>query len=325
MRVIDTQAHWYPRVLLDAYAESSGFPGCRHSGDTYELELLPGHWLTLPMHFVELELQLDAMASAGVDVMVSSSASFGDVDALDLARAREVAFALNDLRAAASRSHPGFVGLATIPWQDTAAALEVLDDAVCRLGLPGVLLHSNIDGRPVDSPHLRPVYERIAELDVPIFLHPTKTVFEEHVRDYGLEVMLGYMYDSSIAALRLILSGLTQELSLTIVHPHCGGTLPYLAGRIDGSYTKSYALGRALPVPPSSLIASLYTDTMCQSAETLTYAKDFYSVEHLLFGSDYPYFKPADSLAFVRANLDEKEAEAVLSKNAARLGLDPGA
>jgi len=325
MRVIDTQAHWYPPALLNAYVESSGFPGCRHKGDTYELEVLPGHWITLPLHFVQLELQLERMAQTGVDVVISSSASFGDVDAFALGRAKEVAYAVNEERATASRRYPGFVGLATIPWQDARAAVEVLDDGVGRLGLRGVLLHSNIDGKPVDSPYLRPVYERIAELDVPIFLHPAKSVFEHHLRDYGLEVMRGYMFDTSIAALRLVLSGIIQDLPLAIVHPHCGATLPYLAGRIDGSYAKPYALGRKLPEPPSTLIASFYSDSMCQSAETLGFAKKFYGVEHLLYGSDYPYFDPAESLEFVRANLDENEAEAVLWRNAARLGLDPQA
>ena len=53
MKVIDTQAHWYPRSLLDAYVENDGFPGCRREGDSYAIEMLPGQWTSLPLHFVE--------------------------------------------------------------------------------------------------------------------------------------------------------------------------------------------------------------------------------------------------------------------------------
>jgi aminocarboxymuconate-semialdehyde decarboxylase len=319
MKVVDMQAHWYPRILLEAYAESDGFPGCRREGDSYAIETRPGDWTLLPLHFVELELQLETMREAGVDVVVSSSASLGDVDALPVEQATELAIAVNEERSSAEARYEGFLGLATIPWQDAGAAIEVLGDAVSRLGLRGVLLHSNIAGRPVDSPYLRPIYERMSELRVPLFLHPGRTLLEPHARDLGIEVILAYMFDSSLAAFRLVLSGVLDGLELDVVHPHCGATLPYLAGRIDGAYWKPYALGRKLEQPPSERLKGFYTDTMCQSPQTLAYAKEFYGVAHMLYGSDYPYYQPAESLAFVRECLTEAEAEAILWTNAARL------
>ena len=112
---------------------------------------------------------------------MSSSASFGEVDRLPVERAKEVAYALNEARAEAQREHAGrFYGLATLPWQDAEAALEVVEDAIGRLGLRGLLIHSNIDGRPIDADELRPVYARIAELGVPLCLHPARTMAEVH-------------------------------------------------------------------------------------------------------------------------------------------------
>src|SRR5689334_979942 len=169
--------------------------------------MTPGTWFPIPEHLLELELQLEAMEAAGIDAMVSSSASFGDVDGLPMPRAKEVAHALNEERAQAEREHRGrFYGLATIPWQDAEAGIEVLDEAVTRQGLRGVLLHSNVDGGPVDAEHCRPIYRRIAELGVPVFLHPGRTVLEPLMRDYGLEYLVAYMFDTSLAALRLVLS-----------------------------------------------------------------------------------------------------------------------
>jgi aminocarboxymuconate-semialdehyde decarboxylase len=319
VKVVDTQAHWYPRALLDAYVESDGFPGCRREGDSYAVEMIPGRWSTLPLHFVELELQVETMREAGVDVFVSSSGSFGDVDALPPGRAEEVAIAVNEARAAAEQRYDSFLGLASVPWQDADAAIRVVDDATQRLGLRGVLIHSNVAGEPVDSPYLRPVYERLAELGVPLFIHPGRTLLEPHVHDYGLEIVLAYMFDTSLAALRLVLSGILDGLDLDVVHPHCGATLPYLSARIDGAHSKPYALGRVLEPPPSERLARFHTDTMCQSPRTLAYAKDFYGVGRLLYGSDYPYYQPSESLAFVRECLTPDELEQVLWQNAARL------
>jgi aminocarboxymuconate-semialdehyde decarboxylase len=316
--VIDCQAHWYPRVLLDSYLELEQYPRWRTHGDGYLWETAPDRWFPIRPEFHELDLQLETFAAAGVDVIISSSGSFGDVDRLEVGRAREVAIAVNEARADAEREHPGrFYGVATIPWQDTEAGTKVLDDAVRRLGLRGVLLHSNIDGAPVDSEHCRPIYARIAELGVPVFLHPARTIAEEQLRDYGLEILLGFMLDASVAALRLVLGGIIeQNPELKVVHPHCGATLPYLAGRIDGSYLKPYSLGEPLSSPPSEQLAGFYTDTMCQDKATLDFARAFYRDGHMLFAADYPYFQPEDALAFVNGAVPEGEREAILAGNA---------
>lgn len=318
-RVVDTHTHWYPRVLMEAYVGSDAFPPCRREGDSYAVELLPGHWVSLPAHFVEVDLLMEMMHSSGVDVAVSSSGSFGDVDALPVVQAVDVAVAVNEARADAAARHPGFVGVATIPWQDPRAAAEVARDAVTRCGLKGVLLHSNIAGRHVDHPALRPVYGTIADLGVPLFLHPGRTLLEPFSRDLGLEVMVAYMFDSSLAALRLALSGILDDLQIDVVHPHCGATLPYLAGRIDGSHAKPWCLGHVRDPLPSEAIKGFYTDTMCQSAETLAYAHRFYGTDHMLYGSDCPYFAQSDSLSLVMSTLPESAHEAVLCRNAERL------
>jgi aminocarboxymuconate-semialdehyde decarboxylase len=321
MKIVDTQSHWYPRPLLDAYAEFPDlYPGCERDGDNYRVEALPGKMMSLGPRFTDLDLQLQIARAAGVTTIVSSSASFGDVDMLPVARAREVAVAVNEERARAEKKHPEFIGLATVPWQSADAAIEVLDDAVKRLGLRGALIHSTVTGQPLDSEYLEPVYARLEQLSTPLFLHPGRTVLGEAGHDFGLEFLVGYMFDTSLAALRLVFSGiLDRHPRLKVIHPHAGATLPYLAGRIDSSYWKPSALNRRLPEPPSVLLSTFYTDTMCQSPETLRYAARFYGYDHLLYGSDYPYFDPEESIAFVRQTLPEEQLEGVFYGNAAKL------
>lgn len=325
MTVIDSQTHWYSRTLWDAYLDLEGYPRCRRAGDGYAFELAPDQWFPIPPIFYDLPQQLDMYAGAGVDVVVSSSASFGDVDRLEPHKAKEVAVTLNDERAVAERENRGhFYGLATLPWQDADAALEVLDDAVGRLGLRGVLLHSNINGAPIDSEHCRPIYARLAELRVPLFLHPARTIAEAKLRDWGLEYLVGFLFDTSTAALRLILSGiLADNPGLTVVLPHCGATLPYLAGRIDHSHDQPYSLGARLGKLPSEQLATFYTDTMAQSQATITFARSFFGDHRIMFGSDFPFFATPDELAFVRSVVPPDKHDAILYANAAALlGID---
>jgi aminocarboxymuconate-semialdehyde decarboxylase len=318
MTVIDSQCHWFSRTMWEAYTERDAYPRCRRDGDGYAYELAPGRWFPIAPHFYELELQLEAADAAGIDVLVSSSASFGDVDGLPVPRAIELAHELNEERAAAQREHEGrFHGLASVPWQNAEAAIEVLDRAA-ELGLPGVLLHSNVDGAPVDADERRAIFARVAELGLVVSIHPARTIAEERWREYGLEYLVGFMFDTSLAALRLVLSGIMEDNpDLRVVHPHCGATLPYLAGRIDASHDKPYSLGEALPTPPSAQLGRFYTDTVCQSPKTLAFALEFYEDGHVMFGSDYPFFDPAEELAFARDATDGDEG--VLAGNAAEL------
>lgn len=320
-RIIDTQAHWFPRTLLESYLDFEEYPRCRRDRDGYAFETAPGRWMPIGPSFFDLGHQLEQLDRAGIEVVVSSSASYGDVDRHELGRARELAAAVNEERSAAQRAYPSrFYGLATIPWQDTEAALAALEDAIGRLGLRGVLIHSNIAGAPIDDERCRPVYARIAELGVPLFIHPAMTIAEEKLRDWGLEYVVGFMFDSSIAALRLILSGVVSELpNLRVVLPHCGATLPYLAGRIDAAHSRPFSLGRTIEPLPSEQLRQFYSDTVSRSEDALRYACSFFAEGHMMFGSDYPFFPADGELQFVREGLDERSRDVVLFDNAAKL------
>ena len=255
--IVDSQCHWFSPTLLDSLLDLDDYPRCRRDGDGYAFEVAPGRFVPWGPRFTDLESQLEMFAAAGVDAVISSSGSFGDVDRLEPGPAGEVAHAVNAERAAAEQANSGrFYGLATLPWQDTDAALAALDDAVVHLGLRGVLIHSNINGAPVDSDTCRPVYARIAELGVPLFLHPTRSLAEAQLRDYGLEYLVGFVFDTSLAALRLVLSGIVAE------NPGLTGCAPALRRdaslprRSDRRVAREALLARTTPRPPPERAAA---------------------------------------------------------------------
>jgi aminocarboxymuconate-semialdehyde decarboxylase len=317
--VIDCQCHWYPRAFFEYCLPRTRHPLCRRDGDGFVYELTPHVPLSFAPEQIDAERVLDSLEPIGIDVLITSSESLG-LTTWTAEEEREGARVLNEAKAAAQREHPGrFFGLATLPMQDPEAALEELDFAVGRLGLVGVCVGSNIDRAPIVGPELLPVYQRIEQLGVPLFLHPTTSLASEALQ-FGMEFILGWMFDTSVAALSLVLSRTLDECpDLTVVHPHLGAMLPYLAGRIDFEYKTPWGGNEELPAPPTEYLRRFYTDTVSDSPAALDMALEFYGDERVLFGSDYPWWPPQRGLDFVTDSLEGARLQQVLAGNARRI------
>ena len=314
--VVDCQCHWYPRAFFEYCLPRTHHPLCRRDGDGFVYELTPDVPLSFAPEQIDAERVLDTLEPIGIDVLITSSESLG-LTTWTPAEECEGARVLNEAKAAAQRAYPGrFFGLATLPMQDQAAAVEEVDYAIGELGLVGVCVGSNVGGRPIVGRELLPVYQRIERHGVPLFLHPTTSLAANRLQ-YGMEFILGWMFDTSIAALSLVLSRTMDACpDLTVVHPHLGAMLPYLAGRVDFEYTTPWGGNEPLPAPPSDYLRRFYTDTVSDNPAALALALDFYGDERVLFGSDYPWWPPQRGLDFVRKSLDGVRLQQVLADNA---------
>lgn len=65
-----------------------------------------------------------------------------------------------------------FVGLGTIPMQDTKLACQELRRCVEELGLSGIEIGTHVNSMTLDDPKLFPIFETAEELDACIFVHP---------------------------------------------------------------------------------------------------------------------------------------------------------
>ena len=144
---------------------------------------------------------------------------------------------------------------------------------------------------------LEPFYDRVEELGLPLFLHPTDAVFADMLSDgYGgaLHLSLGRVVEVSVAAMRLVFSGIMERHpNLKLVMSHTGGALPYQAGRMDKNGKKAN-----LPELPSTYLKRIYTDTVTPHAIGMKFAVEFFGADHVMYGSDYPCWSPADALRF---------------------------
>jgi predicted TIM-barrel fold metal-dependent hydrolase len=317
--VVDHQAHWYPPAYFDSIAESVAPPrSLRDEGDTYVFVDELGVRHSCPPSFHSLETHIADMDRSGVGVSVISTNLVGDVSRLPVDDAVSRLELLNSEVSRVQRAHPErIIGLAMLPMQDPDAAIEVLDRAVADLDLAGVCILSNIAGAPIVDQSLTPVYKRIEELGIPIFLHPAHSSVVDGV-GYGptIEIGLGWMFETAAAALSLIYGGVLDTCpDLTIVHPHLGGALPAVVDRVVECEIGVRLENRLRDY----LRRNFYVDTVQKTPAAVRLAIETYGIDRLVMGTDFPWVTRDGSIEATRAALDATQLEQVLANRVPNL------
>ena len=333
MRILDSHFHWWPRAFFERLCARPTYPRARAiAGGGYDYWRKPGATglLDLSAEWFDIDRQFAHMDGLGHQVDVVSSIGPLSIHFSDIPpeEGRDAALMWNEEVAAMQRKHRGrFWGTAAVPLTDTRAAIEIVDDAIGRLGLIGVNLPGSVGSDPrIDAERLEPFYARVEELGVPIFLHPTDAVFHDILEGYdgALHLSLGRVIEVSVAASRLILSGLMERhKKLTIIMSHTGGALPYQSGRMDKNSKKA-----RLAKPTSAYIKRMITDTVSPHSLGIKFAIDYYGIDHVMYGTDYPCWDPATALRLIdEIELSPADRQKLFYGNAQRVfGLpDPAA
>lgn len=314
--MIDHQWHWLPPEYVEILKSRSSAPrlelveGALH----YESETGDGAPLPPPL-FGKLEDHFEVAAEHGIDTIVCAPVPAGDVLRLDPDEAAGLLVDVNAAIGRAQRDHPErFVGLATLPIQDPTAAIEVLDRAA-EDQLRGVSLLASIDGAPLATEATLPVFKRIEEHGLPIFLHPAMLSPTSSQRlGMRAEIGLGWMYHTALSVVQLIDNGTLDACpGLTIVHPHLGGVLPYVLGRME-------RIPGTEPIAPY-LKKHFYTDTVSATPGALAMAIETYGIDRVLFGTDYPFIPIEPGIGFVRQNASEADAATIFGNVLPGLGV----
>ena len=323
MRIIDSHFHWLPRSTFDRLCKKTTFPRADAVNGGYHYYRAEGEDAVMrpwPEWF-GLDDQFAYMDGLGYDVDVISSTGPFSVyfNELEKSEGIEEAIAWNEELAAMQRKYPGrFWGVAVVPLVDTDAALEVLDHAVHTLNLKGVNLSGSVGPDPhIDAARLEPFYDRIEELNVPLLLHPTDAVFADMLSGYNdsLHVTIGRVVEVSVAAMRLVLSGLMERHPKLKLHmSHTGGALPYQSGRMDKNGKRA-----GLPHDPSVYLKRMYTDLVTPHSAGMKFAIDYYGVDHVLYGTDYPCWMPHEALKYLaEVGLNEADRNKIMFENSYR-------
>jgi predicted TIM-barrel fold metal-dependent hydrolase len=318
---IDCQSHVFPAAYAELLKRNRGPLQVVGENKQYAITYSNVQHFALNTDDYSPEAKLAAMDQAGIDVSVLSINIPGP-EWLDPDLAIEGARLCNDYLAELCAQYPTrFVGLASLCMQDVPSAIAELQRAVHELHLRGALLFSHVDGQPLDAEQFEPLYQCAEALGVPLVLHPTVPSWGHAIRDHSMIPMIGFMVDTSVAMLRLILGGVLERYPrLQIVHPHAGGVLPYLMGRVE-EQTETKRRGREhIRRPPSEYYNRVFLDLVSPSPLALRYVYEFAGPERLLFGSDHPWVPITTMLELVEAlDIPEADKQRMLGQNACEL------
>lgn len=338
--VIDFQSHLFPEAYLDTLVQLDGNvrlePPDPFSGMSYFYDKTLGCRInTAVLQGREIERRLAHMDALGVDVQVLSIPAPG-ADRFDADDAVRLARVANDALGAICRQHPDrFVALATLPTASIEASLDELKRCHEELGFRGFGCFSNLNGLPLDNERYFPIYEKLAELGLPAYIHPTAPLATKAVDLDIMPILIyGWAFDSTVAMTRLVYGRVLERFpELNFVVADVGGVLAFFGQRAKNIYTGRTDEMRqryGLKENPIVTFKRFFVDTADHPAATLRCVLDFFGPERLVYGSNYPY-GPEEGCVFVRNSLraiDELElgAEtraAVLGQNAAHiLGLE---
>jgi aminocarboxymuconate-semialdehyde decarboxylase len=235
---------------------------------------------------------------------------------------------------------PGFI--ASLPMNDPKGLLGEAGRAIKDLGAVGVQVFTNVLGRPLTKPETIPLFDLMAEFDLPIWMHPARGAdFPDYKTEpkshYEIWWTLGWPYETSVAMAHLVFSGLfDRHPDLKIITHHLGGMIPYFEGRVgpgwdqlgtrtsDEDYT---LLLKKLKKRPLDYFRLFYADTALFGARDATMLGiKFFGSDRVLFGSDSP-FDPEKGSAYIRWTIEvidslkikPKDRKAIYEGNARRL------
>jgi predicted TIM-barrel fold metal-dependent hydrolase len=316
---IDVHTHFLSEKVARALEKRSRFPYTRFVDGAYHFYCCPGLTIPVSPSGADMQRKLADMDSAGIDVAVLSLGIPGP-EMLGKTKADKVARMVNDILAEIIAAHPDrFWGYATLGFGDIDASLKELDRCFSSLHFRGLQLFSNLGGKTLDAPEFRPIFARMAELQKPIFIHPTAPLNLRGMADLVPVPVLAFMVDNTIAAMRLALSGVLAEYSAApIIIPHVGATVPYLMARLDSMMPQFGGPGAMKE--PSQYLKTLYMDTVAYRLEPLQWCYSLMGAKQIVLGTDHPYGawrRPIELLQ--QLDCPESEREQMLHGNAERL------
>jgi aminocarboxymuconate-semialdehyde decarboxylase len=213
-------------------------------------------------------------------------------------------------------------GLATVPLQAPALAAEELRVAVTRLGLRGAMIDPNALGRPLGDRAFDPLWSAAAELAAPVMLHPFLLEAVERFGHHYLHNLVGYPFETTLAAGSLILGGALDRFpTLDVVLVHGGGFLPYHVGRFDRAHAARPEARADGAGAPRGYLRRFHYDTLVQSAPALAYLAQVVGHDRVVLGSDHPFWlgDPEPVRVVREAGLAAEAQTAILGGNATRL------
>lgn len=198
---------------------------------------------------------------------------------------------LNDHIADLVARYPkNYLGLATLPMQDTQLAIKELEHAKAS-GHLGVQIGSNINGKNLSDPGLYPIFEACADLGMAVMIHPWEMMGEKDMGKYWLPWLVGMPAETSRAACSMIFSGILERLPhLRVCFSHAGGSFLPTLGRIEHGFNcRPDLVAIDNKVNPREYLGKFWVDSVTHDIDLLEYILKMQGSKRVCLGSDYPF------------------------------------
>lgn len=330
-RVVDIHSHTYPRWYIELLKERTEIPRVSGAEGDERFVIFPEEQVAggvggRPMtdDYWSIDAKLRFMDRHGIDQTVLSLGNpwlepFSPAASLEAARRLNGEFA--ELR---HRTKGRILGMGALPAGSPADATAVIEEIAAEPELHGAVSGTHICGRSLDDAALDPVWAALERTGVPLLIHPHHGAAMDQLSGFGhaLPVAVGFPLETTVAVTRLVFAGVLHRYpGLRIVASHGGGTIPFLAGRLDAGWrSDAHLVGRA-PTTPGDVLDKLFLDAVLYHPRALRAAADLVGVNHMGYGTDHPFSiaDPVANRAALREAFDDPELVAVLAGTAIEL------
>lgn len=273
---------------------------------------------------VSVQQRTEMLDEAGIDTQVICVGAEQPYFPENASNAVEAAHFANDFyRETVAQNAGRYVAFGCVPLPHVDQAIAEAARCLDELGFAGINLACSVAGQPLDTPAFEPFWAELDRRGTVVFLHPNMHCDAPMMGDFGLEGTAGGCFEDTIAGLRLTFSGWGSKFkNVKLIIPHLGGTLPFLWQRIEDSFGRRVAAGMSIPLaePPTTVLKRFYYDTVNNGAVALDCTIRNVGLDHVLFGTDYPYLTHKACVDYVlQSGLPEGHIKAILDENAQAL------
>jgi aminocarboxymuconate-semialdehyde decarboxylase len=257
VRVVDVHNHYYPPKYMAALQSGESTVTVKIDADGNPELHYPGDYNTAVPGHRDIAYRQGVLEKEGVTTQIVSLTTPG-THVETPARAVKYASMVNDEFAKDVQERaPRFAAYATLPLNDPKASVVEFRRAVEQLKFPGAMLFSNVNGVALADERFWPLYEAANELGAVLHIHPTNPINVDAMQQYWLMPLVGFLFDTTIAAAHLVYSGVNERFpNIKWVASHLGGALPYLAERLDRGYEAFPECRANISKPPSEYLKS---------------------------------------------------------------------
>ena len=277
---IDVHAHYFPLEYLDRL-------------DLYGASRITAFMRKMNLVFAGssgIAEHLRNMDACGVDLQILSVSGMlpyfaTEADAVDAARLA------NDIYARLVREFPKrFAAFACTPLPHARAAIEETRRALDDLHMVGVTAGTFVLGKSIADASFDEWFAELNRRKAALFIHPIGgSLGSELIESTKLVWPVGAPIEDTVCMLQFMQANFPLRFpDIKIILPHLGGFAPFLSARLD--QLQDHFLNESA-MPPSVQAKYFWYDTVNGNPASLRMTQELVGTDHLLFGTDYPFWR----------------------------------